>query len=51
VPEGGHLIIASFANDGPKQCSDLDVCRYNARSMSAELGDAFSQNLRYTAWN
>jgi 2-polyprenyl-3-methyl-5-hydroxy-6-metoxy-1,4-benzoquinol methylase len=42
VPEGGHMIIASFADDGPKQCSDLDVCRYNARSMSAELGDVFS---------
>jgi 2-polyprenyl-3-methyl-5-hydroxy-6-metoxy-1,4-benzoquinol methylase len=42
VPEGGHLIIASFANDGPTQCSDLDVCRYNAVSMSAELGAAFS---------
>ena len=37
-----HLIIASFADDGPKQCSDLDVCRYNGRSMSAELGDGFS---------
>ena len=42
VPEGGHLIIASFADDGPKQCSDLDVCRYNAESMSAELGVGFS---------
>ena len=42
VPEGGHLIIASFADDGPKQCSDLDVCRYNAESMSAELGTAFA---------
>jgi SAM-dependent methyltransferase len=42
VPEGGHLIIASFADDGPKQCSDLDVRRYNAESMSAELGAEFS---------
>ncbi len=42
VPEGGHLIIASFADDGPKQCSDLDVCRYSAESMSAELGVGFS---------
>jgi SAM-dependent methyltransferase len=42
VPEGGHLIIASFADDGPKQCSDLDVCRYNADSMSAELGEEFA---------
>lgn len=42
LPESGHLIIASFADDGPKQCSDLDVCRYNAASMAAELGEGFS---------
>jgi 2-polyprenyl-3-methyl-5-hydroxy-6-metoxy-1,4-benzoquinol methylase len=42
VPEGGHLIIASFADDGPKKCSDLGVCRYNAESMVAELGAGFS---------
>jgi SAM-dependent methyltransferase len=32
VPRGGYLVIATFADDGPKRCSDLDVCRYNARS-------------------
>ena len=37
VPSGGHLVIASFADDVPKRCSDLDVCRYNAESMVAEL--------------
>jgi len=37
VPRGGHLIIATFADDGPKRCSDLDVCRYNADSLGAEL--------------
>jgi hypothetical protein len=42
VPEGGHQIIASFADDGLKQCSDLDVFRHTAKSMSAELGAAFS---------
>jgi 2-polyprenyl-3-methyl-5-hydroxy-6-metoxy-1,4-benzoquinol methylase len=42
VSEGGHLIIASFADDGPMLCSDLDVCRYNATSMAAELGEDFS---------
>jgi ubiquinone/menaquinone biosynthesis C-methylase UbiE len=39
--EGGYLIIAAFADDGPKQCSGLDVCRYNAASMAAELGEGF----------
>jgi SAM-dependent methyltransferase len=42
VSVGGHLVIASFADEGPKQCSDLDVCRYNAQTMSAELGEGFS---------
>jgi SAM-dependent methyltransferase len=42
VPTGGYLIIASFADDGPKRCSDLDVCRYNAETMGAEFGEGFS---------
>jgi SAM-dependent methyltransferase len=42
VPEGGHLIIATFAVDGPRQCSNLDVCRYDAASLGAELGAGFS---------
>jgi SAM-dependent methyltransferase len=42
VPEGGHLVIATFADDGPRQCSNLDVCRYNARSLASELGGGFS---------
>lgn len=41
VPEGGHLIIATFADAGPKRCSNLDVCRYNADSLRAELGQGF----------
>ena len=42
VRSGGYLIIASFADDGPRRCSDLDVCHYNAESMSKELGEGFS---------
>jgi SAM-dependent methyltransferase len=42
VPEGGHLVIATFADDGPRRCSDLDVCHYNARSLAAELGESYS---------
>jgi SAM-dependent methyltransferase len=42
VQQGGHLIIATFADDGPRRCSDLDVCRYNARTLGAELGEGFS---------
>lgn len=42
VPEGGSLVIATFADDGPKRCSDLDVRRYNARSLAAEFAEGFS---------
>jgi SAM-dependent methyltransferase len=42
VPVGGHLIIAAFADDGPKRCSNLDVCRYNANTLGTELGEGFA---------
>jgi 2-polyprenyl-3-methyl-5-hydroxy-6-metoxy-1,4-benzoquinol methylase len=42
VSPGGHLIIATFADDGPKRCSGLEVRRYNAQTMAAELGEGFS---------
>lgn len=38
---GGTAILATFAPDGPPRCSGLDVCRYDARGVLAELGDAF----------
>jgi ubiquinone/menaquinone biosynthesis C-methylase UbiE len=37
----GHIIIATFAIDGPLRCSGLDVVRYDARSICAELGASF----------
>lgn len=38
IRPGGHAIIATFALDGPTQCSGLDVCRYDGASLAAELG-------------
>jgi trans-aconitate methyltransferase len=38
VAPGGHLVIATFAPDGPESCSGLPVRRWSA----AELSDAFS---------
>lgn len=35
---GGHVIIATFAKEGPPKCSGLDVARYDAASICAELG-------------
>jgi trans-aconitate methyltransferase len=42
VPPGGHVIIATFAPDGPERCSGLPVHRHDAASISACLGEAFS---------
>jgi ubiquinone/menaquinone biosynthesis C-methylase UbiE len=38
----GHLIIATFASDGPLQCSGLDVMRYDAASLEKFFGKDFS---------
>jgi SAM-dependent methyltransferase len=39
---GGHVIIATFAEDGPSQCSGLPVMRYSADTLHAEFGAPFS---------
>lgn len=38
VPPGGHVIAATFAPDGPEQCSRLPVRRYAADELVATLG-------------
>jgi SAM-dependent methyltransferase len=42
VPAGGHAIIASFARDGPTQCSGLDVARYDGSGLAAEFVPGFT---------
>jgi len=42
VPAGGHVIIATFATDGPERCSGLPVVRHDAASIGAVLGPAFA---------
>jgi hypothetical protein len=41
VKPGGYVIIATFAEDGPLQCSGLPVMRYRADDLHDEFGDAF----------
>jgi SAM-dependent methyltransferase len=41
VRAGGHVVIATFAGDGPARCSGLDVVRYEPDELLAELGDDF----------
>jgi SAM-dependent methyltransferase len=38
---GGHLIIATFALDGPTRCSGLEVQRYSLESLSRTLGSDY----------
>jgi SAM-dependent methyltransferase len=39
---GGHALIATFGPEGPLRCSGLPVVRYDAQSLSKELGKAFT---------
>jgi hypothetical protein len=37
----GQVVMATFGPDGPEKCSGLPVARYDAETLSAELGSAF----------
>ena len=41
VRPGGHVIVATFANDGPDHCSGLEVMRYDPEGLHDEFGDSF----------
>lgn len=41
IKPGGHIIVATFASDGPDHCSGLPVARYEPESMHDEFGDDF----------
>lgn len=41
VKAGGHIIIATFALDGPPKCSGLDVEHYDQNKLHDELGQEF----------
>jgi len=36
---GGYAVVATFAPDGPQQCSGLDTVRYSPESLEATFGD------------
>lgn len=36
-----HVVVATFALDGPARCSGLDVARYDAATLHAQFGDDF----------
>ncbi len=42
VKPGGHVIVITFGEDGPQQCSGLPVMRYSPQSLHAEFGEPFT---------
>ena len=43
VRNGGHLLIATFAPDGPERCSGLPVQRYDAETLAAVFAPHFER--------
>ncbi|MEZ4447288.1 MAG: class I SAM-dependent methyltransferase [Polyangiaceae bacterium] len=38
---GGHVVLSTFAPDGPERCSGLPVARYGADELLGVLGEAY----------
>lgn len=56
IAPGGHVIIATFAPDGPEKCSGLPVQRHDSASLLAELGPEFElvearSETHHTPWD
>ncbi len=43
VRPGGHVVIATFAEDGPEMCSGLPVVRHSPDELAAGMGEGFEQ--------
>jgi len=41
ITPGGALVMATFAEDGPENCSGLPVARYSAEDLGSALGEHF----------
>lgn len=56
VRSGGHAVIATFALDGPEQCSGLPVQRYDAAALASAFAPEFTlvesqREVHTTPWN
>lgn len=52
---GGHIVVATFGEEGPDRCSGLEVARYSAESLHAQFGEDFTRvssrrELHTTPW-
>lgn len=43
VREGGYMVLATFAADGPERCSGLPVARYDADALAARFAPQFER--------
>ncbi|MDZ4771066.1 MAG: class I SAM-dependent methyltransferase [Chloroflexota bacterium] len=55
IKPGGHIIVATFAPDGPEKCSGLATARYDATALHGVFGSQFSlidstQESHHTPW-
>lgn len=55
VAPGGHVLLATFAEDGPEQCSGLPVQRYSVDELAAIAGAGFAleaseREIHMTPW-
>jgi len=55
VKPGGYVIVATFALDGPEQCSGLPIARYDAASLHGAFGERFdlidsTNETHHTPW-
>lgn len=41
VKAGGHIIVATFAPEGPNRCSGLDIVKYDPEHLYNEFGNDF----------
>ncbi len=41
VQVGGHVMVATFAKDGPLKCSGLEVSRYSPEELHEQFGSDF----------
>ncbi|MGH7703917.1 MAG: class I SAM-dependent methyltransferase [Gemmatimonadales bacterium] len=41
VRPGGHVLVATFGEDGPTRCSGLEVARYSPESLHSAFGPEF----------
>ncbi|MFZ4815949.1 MAG: class I SAM-dependent methyltransferase [Phototrophicaceae bacterium] len=56
IQPGGHILMATFATDGPTQCSGLNVMQYDAQQLQQVLGADFTlvsswRETHITPWN